>query len=94
MPVYQLKPIDTSDPNWIGSTHIVACWVNANDEDEARDLATRKFKIGTGRKSDLTVRESPWNDPQLVACAENPNAPVDLDAKEVRTVPVQDHGTK
>ncbi len=87
MPVYRLTPIDTDDPNWSCSTHRGPCLVQADNKQKARDLATAEFKIAAGRNPGLTIPVSPWNEPQLVACAEAPDAPADIGEKEVRRLP-------
>ncbi len=87
MPVYRLTPIETNHANWSRSTHNGPCLVHANDEQEARQLAARKFGIAAEssiRQPDGTLPTPPWKDPTLVACDEVSDNPPSLSRGEVR----------
>lgn len=87
MPVYQLTPIDTNHANWSRSTHCGPCVVQAEDEQEARELAAQEFGIAADsavRQPDGTLPRPPWKDSTLVACAEIRDDPPDLSLREVR----------
>lgn len=68
MPHYKLTPRDLENANWRCSTHKANCYVNAENEREARRLATAEFWIAGSTNPDGTVPRSPWNDFDLVDC--------------------------
>ncbi len=62
MPIWQLDPIDTEDPNWEASTYRGRVIVRAPDEGAARDIAQRAFAKAATRPLGEEVRVAPWRD--------------------------------
>nr|WP_321513119.1 hypothetical protein [uncultured Pseudodesulfovibrio sp.] len=61
MPIYELTPIDLSDPDWKASTHHAPCVVRADNERNARLAATLAFFVATGREPGAKLHANPWN---------------------------------
>ena len=47
MPIYELAPLYSSDPDWSASTFEGKCRVHAPNEDRARAYVDREFRIAT-----------------------------------------------
>jgi hypothetical protein len=69
MPIYQLVPLNPSQPEWKTSTFELKCRVHASNEERARKYVDREFRITTYiRSNDGAIPISPWLDPELVEC--------------------------
>jgi hypothetical protein len=69
MPIYQLVPLNPSQPEWKTSTFDLKCRVHASNEERARKYVDREFRITTYiRSNDGAIPISPWLDPELVEC--------------------------
>ncbi len=66
MPLYKLRPIDLTDPNWEASSHRAAAIVRARDEKAARAIAAEAFDVSTGFRPGRGLRTPPWTRPELV----------------------------
>jgi len=61
MHIYELTPIDLTDPDWRCSTHHAPCVVRADNERNARLAATLAFGIATEREPGKPLAINPWN---------------------------------
>lgn len=69
MPIYEFEPRNLDDPDWEASMHKERCRAHALDEDQARELLNREFRIATRRASKhQSVPVSPWFNPALADC--------------------------
>jgi hypothetical protein len=67
VPLWRLKPIDLSDPNWEASSHKGAVIVRASNEEAARQVADKAFAIKTRFPPGHGVIAPPWLRPALVS---------------------------
>jgi osmotically-inducible protein OsmY len=65
MAIWQLSPVDLSDPNWKASSHRGAAIVRARDEKTARELAQSAFGVATRFKHHPRLI-APWTRAELV----------------------------
>jgi len=65
MPVWQLSPVDLSDPNWEASSHRGMAIVRAPDEKTARKVAQSAFGVTTRLKHHPRLI-APWTRAKLV----------------------------
>ena len=87
MPVYRLTPIDTNSVNWNRSIYCGQCLVEADNEQDARELAAKEYNQAAElsvRQEDGTLTTSPWPDQALVACEEILSDPPEMGPAEVR----------
>jgi hypothetical protein len=61
MPIFELTPIDLSDPDWRCSDHRGPCVVRADDEENARLAATLAFHTAAKRESGAPTPINSWN---------------------------------
>ena len=66
MPLWELVPVDPSDPNWEASSYRGRVVVRALDEQRARDEAEKAFGVKTRFKPGAGVKAPPWKRPALV----------------------------
>jgi hypothetical protein len=67
MALWQLRPIDLTDPNWEASTYRGIAIVRARNENAARRAAQGAFGVKTRFRTVGGVTAPPWNRPELVA---------------------------
>jgi len=67
VPLWRLKPIDLSDPNWEGSSHKGVIIVRAGNEEQARQVADKAFAVKTRFPPGHGVLAPPWLRPALVS---------------------------
>lgn len=60
MPIFELAPIDLSDPDWRCSTHRGPCVARADNEQHARLAATLAFHIAVSRETGKPIPANPW----------------------------------
>ena len=60
MPLWKLKPIDISDPNWEASSHKGVAIVRAENEEQARKVADKAFAIKTRFPPGHGILAPPW----------------------------------
>jgi osmotically-inducible protein OsmY len=65
MPIWQLSPVDLSDPNWEASSHRGTAIVRAPDEKTARETAQSAFGVATTFKHHPRLI-APWTRAKLV----------------------------
>jgi osmotically-inducible protein OsmY len=65
MPIWQLSPVDLSDPNWEASSHRGTVIVRAPDEKTAREAAQSAFGVATRFKHHPRLI-APWTRAKLV----------------------------
>jgi osmotically-inducible protein OsmY len=65
MPIWQLSPVDLSDPNWEASSHRGTAIVRAPDEKTAREAAQSAFGVATRFKHHPRLI-APWTRAKLV----------------------------
>lgn len=73
MPVWQLTPIDLSDPNWEASAHRGVAVVRAPDETAARVAAAEAFDVPTRFPPRGGAKFPPWHSPALVEARRTDN---------------------
>lgn len=66
MPLWRLKPIDLSDPNWQASSHRAQCVVRAPTADAAREAAEHAFGVKTRFPPGQGIIAPPWKRDTLV----------------------------
>ena len=66
MPLWQLKPVDLTDPNWDASAYRGIAIVRAGNEGLARKAAQDAFGVKTGFRPHGRVTAPPWKRPGLV----------------------------
>jgi hypothetical protein len=69
MPLWKLRPLDLSDPNWEASSHRGVVIVRAPDEETARDEAERAFGVKTRFSPGERAKAPPWKRASLVSAA-------------------------
>jgi hypothetical protein len=67
VPLWRLKPIDLSDPNWEASSHKGAVIVRAANEEQARQVADKAFAVKTRFPPGRGASAPPWLRPALVS---------------------------
>lgn len=67
MPIWQLKPLDTRDPNWEASSYSGKVIVRARDEQAARATAEKAFGVKTRFSPGQGVKAPPWKRTELVS---------------------------
>jgi hypothetical protein len=77
MPLYRLEPAPAflDDEDWSASTHKTLVYVEANSEQEAREIAHQAFWIAADKKSDGQIPVNPWKNPDKVLCTEVDRVP-------------------
>ncbi len=77
MPIFHLSPVITElrDPAWGESPVRDECWVNANDEAEARGMASARFQDARSTVPGHVSAPSPWRDGRLVAATQSEETP-------------------
>jgi hypothetical protein len=66
MPIYELAPIDLSDPDWRCSTHRGPCVVRADNELNARLAAGMAFLTAVNIVPGESIPIDPWTQPNKV----------------------------
>ncbi|CAH2600438.1 conserved protein of unknown function [Rhodovastum atsumiense] len=68
MPLYRLKPVVglLEDPDWRLTGHRGTVWVNAGNEQDARQLASERFDAAQGNLPADAKVISVWLQPRLV----------------------------
>ena len=75
MKIWKLSPIDLDFAGWCCSDYQGDAIVRAEDEEEARDIATQHFSILAEKiSSSQETPRSPWNDSTVVKCIELSNS--------------------
>ena len=67
MPIWELRPVDLTDPNWEASTYRGKAVVRARSERLARETAERAFGVKTRFAPKKGAIAPPWKRPDLVA---------------------------
>jgi hypothetical protein len=67
MPIWELKPLDTRDPNWEASSYCGRAVVRARDESTARAVAEKAFGVKTRFPPGEGVKAPPWKRAALVS---------------------------
>jgi len=77
MPVFHLfpKPEGLADPNWQATVLKVRCWVEADDEAQARQRIAYATAIAVEHEPGRPVRTSPWKNGELTECVEDVQPP-------------------
>ncbi|HEY0418035.1 MAG TPA: hypothetical protein VGC80_00805 [Acetobacteraceae bacterium] len=67
MPIFFIKPIPAllEDPDWRVSPYKGPCWVNAENETEARRLIAGRYEDANANNSAESDAPSPWMQPRL-----------------------------
>lgn len=68
MNIWKLSPVDLSHPNWEASTLKREITVRAENEIQAREIATMKTAIATSRTLGRELRFPPWKSHETAAC--------------------------
>lgn len=68
MPIWELMPSNKQSDHWKASTFKGCAIVRASSEEEARSIASLKFRIATRRFYGADTLFSPWDQPALVTC--------------------------
>ena len=76
MRLYRLSPIDLSDISWERSRHLGEAVIRAEDEHEARLVASELWHSGPGADG---VFINPWSRPSFSTCEEIIDGPYDTD---------------
>ena len=66
------------DPAWGESPVRDECWVNANDEEEARGMASARFQDARSTVPGHASAPSPWRDTRLVAVTQSEQTPAGM----------------
>lgn len=75
MKIFKLSPHDLGSVHWSSSSYKGLAIVRAEDEEEARDIATKHFLIlARKRTPGQETPRSPWNDSKIVKCIEVANS--------------------
>ena len=79
MKIWKLSPLDLNFAGWCCSIHKGDAIVRAEDEEEARNIATQNFGILAPKVPGQETPHNPWNDSTVVKCIEldNPNYSTD-----------------
>ncbi len=77
MTIFHLKPVvgNLEHEAWSTSVFRGECWVNAEDEAEARGLASGEYQNGGVTIPGISEQASPWYDEALVAIQVVPEGP-------------------
>ena len=80
MPIFRLAPVlsELRDPAWGESPVRDDCWVHANDEAEARGMASARFQDARATVPGHAAAPSPWRDPRLVAATQTAETPAGM----------------
>ncbi len=80
MPIFHLSPVVTElhDPAWGESPVRDECWVNANDEVEARGMASARFQDARSTVPGHPSAPSPWRDERLVSAKQSEQTPAGM----------------
>ncbi len=80
MPIFHLTPVvsELRDAAWGQSPVRDDCWVNANDEDEARGMASARYQDARATIPGHPSAPSPWRDPRLVAAVQSEETPAGM----------------
>jgi osmotically-inducible protein OsmY len=86
MAIWQLSPVDLSDPNWEASSHRGPAVVRAPDEKTAREAAQSAFGVTTRFKHHPRLI-APWTRAELVHASRIKDQRFDLDGPTAVLVP-------
>ena len=80
MKIWNLSPLDIHFAGWCCSRYQGDAIVRAEDEEEARNIATQHFGILAKKvSSSQETPRSPWNDSTVVKCIELGNSKYSTD---------------
>ncbi len=68
MSIWELTPINSTDPNWRASRYNGPVVIRAPSEKRAREIAVRTFQRPVKREPGETVPNCPWDYEGLVRC--------------------------
>jgi len=74
MKIWKLSPLDLDFAGWCCSTYQGDAIVRAEDEEEARNIATQNFGILAEKVPGSETPLNPWNDSTIVKCIELDNS--------------------
>ena len=93
MPIWQLSPVDLSDPNWEASSHRGTAIVRAPDEKTAREAAQSAFGVATRFKHRPRLIP-PWTRAKLVHASHIEDQRFDPDGPSGVLVPSFESGPR
>jgi hypothetical protein len=67
MPIWQLLPLNATDPNWAASNYRGKVIVRARNEETARKEAEKAFGMKTRFPPGAGITAPPWKRPALVS---------------------------
>ena len=79
MKIWKLSPLDLDFAGWCCSIHKDDAIVRAEDEEEARNIATQNFGICAEKVPGQETPSNPWNDSTVVKCIELDNSKYSTD---------------
>ena len=79
MPIWKLEPKNLTQRDWNASTYKNTVIVRAQDEKEARNLATQAFGIAVERQAGEPIPIIPWGQDWLVNCSRLEDSKYDED---------------
>ena len=74
MKIWKLSPLDLDFAGWCCSRYQGDTIVRAEDEEEARNIATQNFGILAPKVPGQETPHNPWNDSTVVKCIELDNS--------------------
>ena len=80
MPIFRLTPVvaELRNPAWGESPVREDCWVNANDEAEARGMASARFQDARATIPGQPNAASPWRNASLVTAEAEAETPANM----------------
>jgi len=79
MKIWKLSPLDIDFAGWCFSIHKGDAIVRAEDEEEARNIATQHFRIAAKKVPGQETPLNPWNYSTVVKCIELDNSKYSTD---------------
>ena len=79
MKIWKLSPLNLDFAGWCCSIHKDEAIVRAEDEEEARNIATQNFGIFAEKVPCQETPHNPWNDSTVVKCIELDNSKYSTD---------------
>ena len=68
MAIWKLEPVEPGDYNWRASQYVGPVFARAQDETDARGLASDAFGIAAGKLPGMGIPITPWRYDWLVTC--------------------------
>ena len=74
MKIWKLSPLDLDFAGWCCSDYKGDITIRAEDEEEARNIATQRYGSATVKVPGQETPTNPWNDSTVVKCIELDNS--------------------